>query len=308
MPLPRAVREQAERAEAAHLALLNTPPGAQEQPPAEVPPQEVETPPAETPPAPPEPPTPQPPADPAPQPQPDAWELKYRVLQGKYNTEVPSLQAKVRELNAKVQELEASSNTSTPITPSEVVDRYGEDFASAVAAIVAPRLDQVQTRVDTIAQNTATSSRSAFVSELRTLVPNFQQIDADPGFTAYLDEFLPEAGTSRREFFNAADEANDAARIASFFTGYLGSKRKTPAPAPAPAPTTPSEDRHIVPDSSRSTKAPQGKKVWTTAEMNTFYKNARPSAGAKQYGLYTAAEYESISREIDIAIAEGRMR
>lgn len=308
MPIPRAVQEQAERAEAAHLALLNTgTPPAQEPPPAD--------PPAD-PPVTPDP----PPAPPQPEPEPDSWELKYRVLRGKYDSEVPRLAADVRSLQAQLDALKSSSPTPAAddvaqMTPEAVVDRYGEDFAAAVASIVEARtgrkIAEVSSKVDGIAQNTAKTSRSAFMSELTSLVPTWREIDAEDGFTAYLDDFDVQTGRKRREFFNEADQSNDAARIASFFIGYSRGKRSQPRPPAAPqAPkeAPPSVDHLIAPDSSQSSSAPPGKKIWSRAEVNTFYKEARPYPGSKTFGRYTRDEFDAINLQIDTAIAEGRLR
>jgi hypothetical protein len=307
MNLPRAVREQAERAEAAHLALIN----GNTAPPAPVAPE----PPVETPPV--EPPTPVAPVVAAPEPVPtpaeppvaDSWELKYKVLNGKYTAEVPRLAARIRELEEQLRSQPAPSAPSAApaapagMTPESVVAQYGEDFAAAVDAIAAARAqslrDEIAPRVDGMVAATATHSRNEFLRDLTGLVRNWQQIDQDAGFTAYLDEFDPQTGRTRREFFQEADQANNAARVASFFAAYA--RGTAAAPAPAPAPSVPSVEHLIQPDSSRHSEAPPGKKLWTAAEVSRFYRDA-----GKPQGPYTQKQIAAISQEIDAAVAEGR--
>jgi hypothetical protein len=227
----------------------------------------------------------------------------------------------IRELQTQLEQLR---NTPVAQPAAEVVststaavaEQYGEDFAKAVDAIAEERTkklrDELSSTVEQLKTDTATSSRNVFMRELSSLVPNWQAIDQDTGFTAYLDEFDPLTGRTRREFFNEADRTNDAARVAMFFAGYV--RGKTPAQPARPAapaatpPVVPSVEPLIVPDSSRASSAPEGRKIWTKAEVAKFYANARPGPGGKQYGIYTAEQYALIDQDISAAAAEGRLR
>jgi hypothetical protein len=313
--LPKAVREQAERAEAAHQALLagNTAPAtppAPVAPPVEAPAPAPAAPPIEAPAAPTPPPTPAPVAPTAA----DAWELKYRVLEGKYRAEVPRLAEQVRELTDRLNSLSAAPATPpAPAAPSAaaavVREQYGDDFTDAVATVandlVKPVRDELASKLAGVEERAAQQARHGFFSELASLVPNWQAIDAEAGFTAFLDEFDPLMGRTRREFFNAGDKANDAAQVAAFFAAYL--RGRTPAPAPAAPVPPPSVEHLIEPDSSRHSEAPPGKKLWSRQEVARFYSDARASNG-QPFGRYSKAEYERISADIDAAISEGRYR
>lgn len=311
--LPRQVREQFERSEALHQQLLgNTGQPTPPQPEVPTPPLTPEaTPPVETPTPAVETPTPAPaPAVPAVEPVVDSWELKYRVLQGKYNKEVPALHARIAELEKAPAAPAPAPVAASGLTPDQVTDQYGEDFTRAVAAVAQATVAPVQTRMDSVQESVAQNARREFLADVARLVPNFQAIDADPRFTAYLDELDPMTGRFRREFFNEADSNNDANRIAVFFRGF--SQATAPAQPPvapqAPAPAAPpSVDHLIAPDSSRHSEAPAGKKLWTGAETRAFYRDATAKPG-KPWGKYTQADYERISKDIDASIAEGRYR
>lgn len=307
--LPRAVREQAERSDRILQEMLNgnTPAPA-------VAPEATETvdqvpAPVEATPAP----APAATTEPSPPPTsqtPDSWELKYRVLNGKYTAEVPRLHAEVKDLKAKVEALTAQlESKTTSTTPDSVREQYGDDFAAAVDAVATSRVEEVVKKVDTqlseVRDSAQKMARAEFMRQLTGLVPNVLALDGEAGFTAYLDEFDPMTGRVRREFFNEADASNDAARIATFYLAYARSKQpqvQSVATPPAPPP-----EPMLTPDASRSSSAPPAKKIWTNAEINQFYRVAKPSGDGK-FGPYTYAQYAAIDADITAAGNEGRIR
>jgi hypothetical protein len=310
--LPRAVREQAERAEALHQQLLAAQNTGVEPTPAPAPVEaSVEAP------------------EPAPAPAPaeaaapasnvaDAdqalWKNKYDVLNGKYVAERRRDRERIQELEQQLQAQHQSAAPAPAPAPDNslaaATEKYGEEFAQAVETIAAAKskqlTDALASKVEKVEASAAEVARSTFMRDLGARVPNWSAIDADPGFTAYLDTFMPETGRTRREFFNEADATNDAARIAGFFLGYSRSKTAAPAPAPvaAPAPApAPSVDHLLAPDSSRASvpDTSAGKKQWTVREAVQFYADAR----AKKY---TPADFARIDRDITLAQQQGRMR
>ncbi len=305
--LPRAVREQAERAEAAHQELLNrntapaTPGADQMTPPVEAAPV-VDVTPAD--------PVVAPPvvAQTAPvAPVADSWELKYRVLEGKYRSEVPRMAQEIRELKALQsaggEAVVAAPSAATGEARKRVTEQYGDDFAGAVDSIASEQTAELRRQVEELSVGTAERDRQDFMRDLTHLAPTWHVIDQDPGFTAYLDEFDPMTGRTRREFFNEADRANNAARVASFFAGYA--KGKPPASVPAAVVETQSVEHLISPDSSSHAEPAVAKKQWTRAEAARFYAGAKPGRDAP-YGQYTAAQYKQIEDDINAAIVEGR--
>ncbi len=219
--------------------------------------------------------------------------------------------ARIRELEQAQTAPAAAAPAPSGVTPESVVAQYGEDFASAVTSIATAETsrlrDDFASQVESMREATAQSARSNFLRDLAQLVPNFAEIDREPGFTAYLDEFDAQTGRTRREFFTESDAGNNAARTAAFFAAYANGKR--PAPTPAPAPAAPKSVEHLIqPTSSRQSEAPPGKKLWSRAEIGRFYADSRARPGSKPYGLYTADEYERIDADIGAASAEGRIR
>lgn len=306
--LPRKVREAAERADKLHAQIYgNT--GQQPAPaePAPTPPVEpnapVETPPDSTPaPAVPEP-------TPAPVVAADPWEEKYRVLNGKYQAEVPRMAAEIRDLKTTMQTLqERPAATPAPapqidfkgMTPEQVVEQFGEDFASAVAAIADQRAgrvrDEVGAKLESVEKRTTESARGSFMRDLDRMVPDWQALDVDDRFTAYLDEVDGLSGRSRRFFFQEADKHNDAARVAKFFAAF----RATVAPAAAAQATPAAVEQMLQPSSSRVSEQPVGKRIWRQADIRQFYVDVRR-------GRYSPQEVKRLESDIFAAQHENRL-
>lgn len=132
--LPKAVQKQIAEANriAAEIKAGSTPPPAD--PPANPP----AAPPASQPAAAAAPPAAAPAASvvtPAGSPPPDeSWEKKYRVLQGKYNAEVPRLQTQVREMSSNMQNLQSQLVTTQALMQS-LNQRQASAPAQAPAAV-----------------------------------------------------------------------------------------------------------------------------------------------------------------------------
>src|SRR6478735_6296321 len=153
--IPDAIRRQSERADeiARAAGVANVPPA--EEPAQEVAPEGV--------------PSPSDPAPaPAPSPQPtepsaEDWEQRYRTLQGKYDSEVPTLRADVTRTNAQIASLERvigmmqeapKAAPASEISPTVVhtpepkdVEEYGEELIQAVGRWVQPYIDRLEARI-----------------------------------------------------------------------------------------------------------------------------------------------------------------
>lgn len=246
------------------------------------------------------------------------WEQKYRVLQGKYSAEVPRMADEIRELKVKLTSLEdelveerhkpTAAMDLKGMTPESVVEQFGDDFAAAVGAIASKIAeqqgnkfrDEIAPKVEEVAKSTARNQRQEFMRELGRLVPNYKEIDLDEGFTRFLDEVDRFSGRSRRSFFNEADKQNDSNRVAEFFLAYEGNKPPVEKQKAVEIDPRMSVDNHLAPSTSKATSSPQGKKYWTRAEINQFYRDCRVNK-------YTAEQARQIETDIFAADREGRL-
>lgn len=320
--LPRQVQRQIEEAEALdkEIAEASAAPVVVEEPEVPVVP---EAPVLET--VPPSPPTP-----------PEAqWEQKYRTIDGKYKAEVPRLHAQVRELQSQLAQVTANLETLTkrPAAPaptaktslvtdkdvelfgSDLVDlikRQSEDVVSGREAALVAKIESLQTenvnlkaQVSGVTKTQEQSAQDVYLGKLTALVPDWETINADEGFLTWLGEVDSMSGLTRQAYIDNAFNAHDAARTAVIFNAW----KAVAAPAvPTPAVPQPRPDvqRQVAPGKSKSvplTASDADKKIWTTAEIETFYRDA--SAGAYRDN---PTEQAKIEAEIDLAVATGRIR
>lgn len=262
----------------------------------------------------------------------ETFEQKYRTLQGMYNAEVPRLHAERRELSNRVQQLEQliSAMNAKPaqsqapaqklITDQDVED-YGdsievmrkvfrEEMASKDAELneLKQLVRQVQgtvvPQVHQLSQNYAVSNEQRFWADLQTAVPDWQDINADKGFQAWLLEVDPLTGIPRQTYLDDAQRNLDARRVANFFSAWKGATGVPDARTPRETQAASELERQVAPGKSRSGGAKlQGEpKTYTTDDIRQFFAEV-------QKGKYKGkeAERDRIERDIFAAQREGRI-
>lgn len=322
MALPRAIQAQIEQANAL-LDAANKPPEAPPQEPqAQVAAPESGPDPA---PAAPEPQATQEPQA-QPQPQPDVWEHKYKTLQGLFNREVPTLQNQVKDLKAQLEQAVARLNEAAdakakpaepekPVADPKDVENFGSDLVEMVqrvsqhvlgraasaletkAAALEQRLAQLEQALRGTTQTVAVTAEQAFFDRLTKLVPDWETINANQAFLAWLGEIDPILGQPRQVALDAAQQTLNADRAAAVFKAF--------APTSQAAPKANNLDKQVSPKGSASAApaAPAQPVVYTQQQVVDFY-------NAKRRGEYRGREKEvaQFEAEINLAIAEGRVR
>lgn len=286
MPLPDKVIEQGKLADELE-AQLHTPPTEPV----------TETPAAEEQPAPDAPKTPD-----APAPEEETWERRFRVLQGKYNAEVPALHRKVKELEAQL----AAKDAAPPekLVKPEEVEQYGQEFIDMVQRAAREMIDPERKQLtDKIAALEAqlqgastvdsTAAEAEFYADLAHAHPDWEAINQDKKFLTWLGQFDPRARRQRQQLIDEALAVYDSRYVIEMIAEWK-SLNKVVRPATSdtsPAPATQKTDSPPT----------ENKKTWTRAEMNAFY--AKWSKGDIQ-----DEEAVRIEQEINAAVAEGRIR
>lgn len=319
--LPKRVQDQLAAAD----ALL-----AQQNQPQETPPAPTESPAPEPQPAPTPVETPTPEATPpAPAPTPEAvnWEHKFKTLQGLFNAEVPKLQRQVRELTEHVSKIETAKPAPAP-APEEVkpvvdpkdADAFGADLVEMVQRVTTSVVGAMGKRVETViadfdkrissletalkgtAQTVAMTAEELFFSNIAKVVPDWQAVNADEAFLAWLAEVDPVYGQPRQAALDSAQANLDAARAIAVFQAF----KATLAPAPTPpGKAKPSAlDKQVSPSAVASAPPapPAGKPTYTQAQVSAFYRDVQRGAYRGQ-----EAEVARIEALINEAIAEGRV-
>lgn len=315
--LPRAVQEQLERAEAIQ-AEMNVAPAGQADTPQE-PQQQVATPPEVV-----EPVSQAPAPQPAPQPSVD-FETKYRVLQGKYNAEVPHLTQQVQALSQALQEMQAqvaeAQKQRTKVDADSLVtdadkEAFGADLVNLVERAARKNVLPVQAELERLTQENAalrqqlertevdvqTTSKQGFFDGLTRAVPQWEQLNEDPGFLGWLEQMDPVFGVQRQEALDRAAASLNVKAAAAVFNAYLAATAAPEKPAKTARDDLQSQ---VAPSRSRAGVAPEvdpaATKIWTNQEIAAFY------TGIRQ-GAYTDEQAARIQSDIDRAAAEGRVR
>ncbi len=188
-----------------------------------------------------------------------ALEQKYRVLQGKYNAEVPELQRKLRDATHDAESLrnqlaaakaapahnasldEVMAGAREKFDP-ELVDVMREMVSAAVTPVTTT-VAEVTQRVDRAAATAETSAQQSKTARLHAAIAqaggSFEAIDNDPAFIAWLAEPVPYTGRTRHELMQASFDAGNPEQTAQFYIDYLRQKAPTPKPSAPSLPTAP---------------------------------------------------------------------
>lgn len=279
------------------------------------------------------------PAAPAPAPAPaDGWEQKYKVLQGKYNAEVPRLQRTVNEQSTAISELRQQLTATqtmlaslgqrqgaapAPAAPApaggklvkdEEVREYGEDLTDYIRRVaqdaILPKVneqmqpmrqqvEQVRNVAGQVMQRSAQTDQEKMFALLDREVEGWQQQNEDGQFLEWLQ--LPDtySGMKRMDLLKQAYERYDGPRVVAFFKGYRNEHAVvTPPAAAAPAQGAPQR-------SLDEFVAPGTAKAGTTGAQDGAGKRIWTQAEIKQFyddcaaGKYRSADGQERKKQIE---------
>lgn len=317
MALPRQVEAQLRELEALEKQLTD----AQNPAPAD---------PAPTPAEPPQDPQPAPaepkPVEPTPTPtEPvvaeEKWEQKYKTLKGMYDAEVPRLHADLRDLKAQVDNLRKASETK-PVEPAKPkaaeklvtdadVEAFGSDLievqrkvAREVAAEFRGELDAMRAENEKLREQLTSTgtqvSEASFEQRLYRMVPDFEAVNADPKWIAWLNEVDPLLRAPRSTVAQQAFNRGDAEGVAH----YVAMFKKSVAPVEPTADKTEELERQLQPNRGAASTPPtsQKGKVYTNADIEKMFRKAT-DLGVKG----RVDEAKKLEAEIDAAFMEGRV-
>jgi hypothetical protein len=317
MALPRQVEAQLRELEALEKQLAegqNPAPAEPEPTPAE-PPQDQQ--PAPTEPKPVEPtPTPTEPVVAE-----ETWQQKYKTLKGMYDAEVPRLHADLRDLKAQVDNLRKASETK-PVEPAKPktaeklvtdadVEAFGSDLievqrkvAREVAAEFRGELDAMRAENEKLREQLTSTgtqvSEASFEQRLYRMVPDFEAVNADPKWIAWLNEVDPLLRAPRSSVAQQAFNRGDAEGVAHYVALFKQSNK----PVEPTADKTEELERQIQPNRSATSTPPtsQKGKVYTNADIEKMFRKAT-DLGIKG----RSDEAKKLEAEIDAAFMEGRV-
>ena len=258
----------------------------------------------------------------------ETFEHKYRTLQGKYDAEVPRLHQRVKELTEKLDELstklveQSKQETSTKVEEevSYVTDADREEFgeelidvqrrvAKEVAREYDKRLQAQEAVIEDLKKRLGETDgkigHMTFAQKLAHLVPDFEQVDNDPRWIAWLDEHDPILRGPRRVQAAQAYNAGDAEAVAH----YVSLFKQTIADTPKSESTKRQSEleKQVAPNrsanSSRTQSAGRDSKIYSAGEVKAAWDKIRV--------LNTRGKVDEAAKleaELTTAYLEGRVR
>lgn len=251
------------------------------------------------------------------------WEHKYKVLSGKYDAEVPRLHASVKDLGTKLADAldeigrlkaAASAATAQATVETAVTDKdveiFGKDLidlqrriAGEVSAKFETQLNELKSRNDALqAQLEQTGNKvttMTFEQRLARDIPDFDEINDDPNWVAWLDEYDPLLRTQRRVVAQEAFNNGDVDALVDYVNVFRSTTQ------PPKVKTKQSElERQIVPSRTSAPTAavtPKGK-MYTAAQVDGLFSKIRQLNIQGKFD-----EATKLDAEITAAYAEGRV-
>ena len=250
----------------------------------------------------------------------ETWQQKYRTLKGMYDAEVPRLHAQMKELNARVEQMQRDAQTpkqeAVPEQPKKLVTdddvaAFGADLievqrkvAREVAAEFTKDIESLRAENDKLREQLMQTgqqvSAASFEQKLFQLVPNFQKVNADPKWIAWLDEVDPLIRAPRKTVAQEAFNRGDADAVAYYVQMFEASQ----APVEQAKPRTAELERQIQPSRSAATTAtptPKGK-TFTNSDIQAMFNKASQMARTGRLD-----EARKLEAEIDAAFMDGRV-
>jgi hypothetical protein len=255
----------------------------------------------------------------------EKWSHKYHTLKGMYDAEVPRLHSQLREMQTQIQQLiadkaavEATKSVEVPKADSLITDEDKEAFGpdlidlieratnSKVATLLeretqlTKEINELKGQLGNVSERQGVSDKDRFLVGLGQQVSDWETLNTDSGFLAWLQEVDSVYGIPRNAALTNAYENLDVTRVANIFKTY-----KQLLPQQAPANKNQQElQRQVAPTRTRSTTTPadqSDKPYWTSDSIEQFYTDWRR-------GVYEDAEAANMEKQIHAAIAEGRVR
>ncbi|MCK9342284.1 MAG: hypothetical protein M0P33_00040 [Massilibacteroides sp.] len=264
------------------------------------------------------------------------FEHRFKVLQGKYDAEVPRLYKEIEQLRqqnqlilAEAQKARAEEKPAEPAKKStagatpEEVEEYGQDFIDFVRRVareevvtkareIEAYLNNVNQRVNSVGETVQVSAKEKFLGKLAKEVPDWERWNVDKGFLDWLAGVDEVTGYARKPALDEAAANLNVDRVIRMFNAYkkLVGVSVKPAETRKPVASDPKSkkqrelERMVLPgtkkgSSVRNTDEP---KTYTREEIKAFYV-------AVKDGDFKGREDEQnkIERDIMLAQVEGRI-
>ena len=196
-------------------------------------------------------------------------EAAHKTLQGKYRAEVPRLSQQVRDLTQQLEKLQSQKETAEANAEeaqqrladlnAQLRDEFGDEAATAVTDVARQVAREEAANARREAEE---SAQSRFWNTIDYRIPDFEQVNVDPKFIAWLQTPDPNTGFPYQDTLNAAGNRFDAATVVDVFNAY---KRATTNPQPEQQQTLDpmSPEAQVAPSKRQGRSLPNQKPQYT---------------------------------------------
>ncbi len=242
----------------------------------------------------------------------DTMDQRHRVLQSKYDAEIPRYATYVKVLEESLKEREKAASTVTPREPEDpVLTKFREDYpmedeviekkiAKAMAQIDQKIQEQSSKAIEPIVRQTAQTAEERFWENFYQNHSEWENLRVDPNFNQWLSGQDPMTGNTRNELFVAAYNRKDARVASNIVTAYKESiGQPANPPAPAGAPPAP----HVAPtQAGRTSQTRPNLETFTKEAVRQFYQDMM--RGRLDM---TPKEAKDMEKKIEKAMQQGRI-
>ena len=151
---------------------------------------------------------------------PQDWKARYAALRASRNDRTDTLQQQVSELTTQNRSLTEKLEQATRQDQAAAQKEFDEKAKNAFGDEGAELFNQINNRVDTQLEAQARRTMSIFESNMDSLVPNWRQINVEPGFHQYLGGIDDVMGISRQAMLDQIVNDRDADSAAAMFRQY----------------------------------------------------------------------------------------
>lgn len=246
----------------------------------------------------------------------ETWEQRYKTLQGVNQVDArlhKELKQRFGDLQAELRKAKTVVAPLSLVTDEETVE-FGADLLDVQRRIakeeLAPltaqieRLEQENEKLrEKVGQTEAVVASSSFEQKLLAAVPDFDAVNANPLWVAWLDEIDPILRGPRREVAQAAYGRGDVEALASYVNLFKGSSKPSSA---ARTEASAELQSQVAPPKSVS-----GAKDIGSAQLRTYTEAEAGQLFDKVGLLYRKGKTEEASKldaEITLAYHQGRVR
>ena len=258
------------------------------------------------------------------------WKQKYKTLQGMYDAEVPRLHQQVKDLNTQLEELkktvesandkaaeakqEAEYERLKNLVTDEERQEFGDDLIEVQRKVAREETAELVKQLEAIKsenaklhellqQTDSQVSHTSFQHRLTQLVPDFEQVNSDPAWIAWLDENDPLLRAPRRVVAERAYAEGDAESVAHFVNLFRESSGQSTTDTKKKV-VKQELEAQIQPSKSASSNtpvAPAGKTYTNDQVRNMFLRVTQLNKTGK------LDEARKLEAEIDAAYMQGRV-